>query len=563
MIRIPGLTLALAAALAAPTLTAADRTGCREGHPWWKHAVIYELYPRSFQDSDGDGTGDLKGITSRLDYLERLGIDAIWITPCFPSPQKDFGYDVSDYCNIDPRYGTLADFDELVAQARKRGIRVVLDFVINHTSDQHPWFLASKASRTDPHHDWYVWRDGREGGAKPPCNWLSSFGGSAWTREPATGQWYYHYFLAGQPDLNWRNPEVEKAMFDATRFWYRRGVAGFRLDAVDCLFEDPALRDNPLQEGVNEFGDPNMDNKYNDKAPENHQVLKRLRKVADSFDAVLIGETWTSNIAELKEYYGSARDEIQLPMDFLFTSVGKLSAPAFRQQIRFVEESGEWPTYVLSNHDIVRSYTRYADGFHDEAIAKLMATLLLTLRGTPILYYGEELGLPNHDPERKEDVQDPLGRAGWPQNKGRDGERAPMPWDATPSAGFTTGKPWLPLPITYRSRNVTLENRAPESVLNHYRKLIALRHAHEALKDGRLVLLDGQNPDILAYLRREGDETILVALNFGKHAQIFRADLAAPELKGARAESLLGKGPADPASLSLEPFGVQVLQITH
>jgi alpha-glucosidase len=301
-----------------------------QGHPWWQRAVFYELYPRSFADSNNDGIGDLNGITSKLDYLKDLGIDAIWITPCFPSPQVDFGYDISNYEDIDPMYGSLQDFDRLLAEANKRGIRILLDFVAIHTSDQHKWFQDSKSSRTSAHRDWYIWRDGR-GPGQPPNNWVSTFGLSAWTFDPSTQQYYYHYFYPEQPDLNWRNPAVEVAMFDVTRFWYKRGVAGFRLDAVDSLFEDPNLTDNAFAAGTDTFGRPNMDEKYNQKLPEVHGVLRGLRKVADEFNAVLIGETYTSSIDELKHYYGDHSSELQLPMDMMFATVDKLSPAEFRK----------------------------------------------------------------------------------------------------------------------------------------------------------------------------------------------------------------------------------------
>src|SRR6266567_2868047 len=307
-----------------------------EGHQWWQHAVFYEIYPRSFADSNDDGIGDLKGITSKLDYLKDLGVDAIWISPCFPSPQVDFGYDVSDYENIDPMYGSLTDFDMLASAAKRRGIHIILDFVVNHSSDQHKWFLDSKSSRTAEHRDWYIWRDGK-GPGQPPNNWTSTFGGSAWKFDPATNQYYYHYFYAEQPDLNWRNPAVKDAMFDVTRWWYKRGVSGFRLDAVDTLFEDPNLHDNPVSGGTNPYGDPYEEKKYTTKLPEVHDVLRGLRKVTDEYNGVLIGETWTANIAELNKYYGESNNELQLPMDFLFTSVNKLSPVEFRKQIAAVD----------------------------------------------------------------------------------------------------------------------------------------------------------------------------------------------------------------------------------
>ncbi|HEX2597697.1 MAG TPA: alpha-amylase family glycosyl hydrolase, partial [Terriglobales bacterium] len=395
--------LLLLTAWLTPELWAQAKPVDAEGHQWWQHAVFYEIYPRSFADSNNNGVGDLNGIASKLDYLKQLGVDAIWITPCFPSPQVDFGYDVSDYEAIDPMYGTLQDFDHLMSEAKKRNMRILLDFVINHTSDQHKWFIDSKSSRRAAHRDWYVWRDGKGPGV-PPNNWQSTFGHSAWKFDPKTNQYYYHYFYAEQPDLNWHNPAVEKAMFDVTRWWYQRGVSGFRLDAVDTLFEDPDLRDNPILAGTNKYGDPEMEDKYNKKLPEVHDVLKALRKVADEHGAVLIGETYTNDISELKKYYGEHSNELQMPMDLMFGMVNKLSAPEFRRQIAAVDGAGGWPVFVIGNHDNPRSYVRYGDGQHDDQIAKLMAGLYLTLRGSAIMYYGEEIGMTNNDPQRKEDV---------------------------------------------------------------------------------------------------------------------------------------------------------------
>jgi alpha-glucosidase len=535
-----------------------------EGHQWWQHAVFYEIYPRSFADGNNDGVGDLKGIAAKLDYLKQLGVDAIWITPFFPSPQVDFGYDVSDYESIDPIYGSLADFDGLVKKGKERNIRIILDFVINHTSDQHQWFLDSKSSKTAAHRDWYIWRDGR-GPNQPPNNWLSTFGGSAWKFDPGTGQYYYHYFYAGQPDLNWRNPSVKQAMFDVTRWWYKRGVSGFRLDAVDTMFEVSDLRDNPTLPGINKFGDPNMEDKYNKKMPEMHETLTDLRKVADESNAVLIGETWTKNIAELKEYYGGHGKELQMPMDFLFTKVDRLSPPEFRRQIAGVDTSGGWPVYVVSNHDIVRSYNRYGDGQHNDAIAKLMAGLYLTLRGTPIMYYGEELGMENNDPKSKEDVKDPIGRTGWPDEKGRDGERTPMQWSDSPNAGFSSVTTWLPAPPSYRTHNVASEEKDPDSILNFYRRLLALRHTDPALMEGEYVALNDSDPNVLSYLRRYKDEAVLVVLNMSAIEQTVRFDLAPQGFAKAKSTTLLTTMKPSPVGtelLSVAPFGVYVARLT-
>jgi alpha-glucosidase len=535
------------------------------GHEWWKHSVFYELYPRSFADSNNDGIGDMKGIESKLGYLHDLGVDAIWISPCFPSPQVDFGYDVSDYENIDPMYGTLRDFDSMSAEAKKKNIRIILDFVVNHSSDKHAWFIESSSSKTNPKRDWYIWRDGKNGG--PPNNWVSLFGGPAWKLDPRTGQYYYHFFYAEQPDLNWRNPDVAKAMYDVNRFWYQRGVSGFRLDAVDTLFEDPDLKDNPVREGKNAYGDPNTEHKYNDKLPEVHDVMRGLRKVADEHGAVLIGETWTEDIAELKQYYGAKDDELQLPMNFLFTEVNKVSAPAFRSQIASAESTGEWPVWVISNHDIVRSYNRYGDGQHNDAIAKLIAGMYLTLRGTPIMYYGEELGMENNTPTRKEDVQDPIGQRGWPEEKGRDGERTPMQWADAPNAGFSTAKPWLPVPPSYKTHNVATESKDPDSVLSFYKQVLGLRHKNEALTEGSYIALNNSDANVLAYLRKYEGKAVLVVLNMSGAAQESNLDLAAQGLSNEKVHDLVTtastaeKGKAS-LKVSLQPFGVYMGEAT-
>jgi len=537
-----------------------------EGHQWWQNAVFYEIYPRSFADSNNDGIGDLKGIDSKLDYLKDLGVDAIWISPCYPSPQVDFGYDVSDYENIDPMYGTLKDFEHLARDAKKHDIRIIMDFVLNHTSPQNKWFLDSASSRTSAHRDWYIWRDGKAPGV-PPNNWLSGFGGSAWQFDPKTGQYYYHFFAVGQPDLNWRNPAVEKAMFDVTRFWYKHGVSGFRLDAVDLLFEDPDLHDNPVLEGKNEFGDPNMQNKYNDKLPEVHMELKKLRKVADEYNAVLIGETYTSNRDELKEYYGDRNDEVQMPMDFMFCTVDKLSPAEFRTQIANAESTGGWPVYVIGNHDMPRSYERYGDGKHNDQIAKLMAGMYLTLRGTPIMYYGEELGMENNDPTRKEDVKDPIGVAGWPKEKGRDGERTPMQWNDSANAGFSQAKPWLPVPASYKTHNVASELADPASVLQFYRHLLALRHQDHALLYGDYLALNQNNPNVLSYLRRYKDEAVLVVLNMSAATQQVSFDLAGEGFPSAKATTLLTTSAAAPSGqlnqVALDPFAVYIGRVSR
>ena len=536
------------------------------GHPWWQHAVFYEIYPRSFADSNHDGVGDLNGITAHLDYLQQLGIDAIWITPCYPSPQVDFGYDVSDYRNIDPQYGTLADFDHLAAEAKKRGIRIIMDYVLNHTSDQHPWFLDSRSSRAAAHRDWYVWRD-------QPNNWQSLFGGPAWEFDHKTGQFYLHQFYVQQPDLNWSNPAVKQAMFDVTRFWYERGVAGFRLDAVDRLFE--TYRDNPVK--TNADGSKEIEDVYTREQPGEHEVLRELRQLSDQYHAVLIGETWTDDTAGLLKYYGNGK-ELQLPMDFNFATVNKLSAAEFRKQIGLVESACDqtmwlgsptrvgqpsctaWPVFLLSNHDMQRGYNRYGDGKHNDQIARMMAALLLTLRGTPLLYYGEEIGMENNDPTRVEDVKDPVGRREWPRNKGRDGERTPMQWNSGANAGFSEAQPWLPVPPSYQSHNVALEEKAANSVLAFYQQLLKLRRETPALIEGNYVALNTTDPNVLSFAREYGNRAVLVALNMSSAPQSVAYSLAAYSPRMKTLLSAEGRGQSL-RRVELQPFGVFIAEL--
>ena len=550
-------------------------SGAGSSDSWWRHAVLYEIYPRSFQDSNGDGIGDINGITSRLDYLKDLGIDAIWITPMYPSPGVDYGYDISDYTAIDPEYGTMADFDHMVAEAKTRGIRVIMDYVINHTSDQNAWFKESRSSRDNPKRDWYVWRDGKvgaDGKLGPPNNWQSWFGHSAWTWDEKTKQYYYHYFYVQQPDLNWTNPEVRKAMYGVLEFWMKHGVAGFRIDAVSRLFEDPEMRDDPYLPGYNAYGDRNIKHKYTDDLPEVHDVLREVRAVVDAFagDPVLVTEADEPNVTELTKMYGvdGKNDEVQLPMDFQIADVNELSAVKFRKLFNEVESNtakGQ-PEYFFSNHDQRRQWDRYGDGVHNDQIAKLMAALLLTTRGTPQMYYGEEIGMRTTDPTRIEDVHDPIGKLGWPKEKGRDGERTPMQWDSGVHAGFTTGgMPWLPIPPSAKTYNVQVESQNPDSIFNTYKRLLALRRSEPALRDGAYEAVDETNEHVFSYLRKSGNETIVVALNMSAQARTvsFKA-------VGAKADVLyrspLGKGGTALETVSLghvalEPFGFVVAKV--
>ena len=556
--RLAAALAALIACVASLPLPAAPAGS--DAEPWWRRAVIYEIYPRSFQDSNGDGTGDLSGITQRLDYLQQLGVDAIWIAPIYPSPQVDFGYDVSDYEAVDPLYGTLADFDRLLAEARRRNIRVILDMVLNHTSDQHPWFLDAARSRDSRYHDFYVWSDGEldaAGRPQPPNNWVSLFGGPAWEFVPAVGRFYYHRFYRQQPDLNWRNPEVEQAMFAAMRFWLDRGVAGFRLDAITELFEDAKLRDAPVLGGTNALGDPNLSDIYTKNLPEVHGVMRRLRRMVDSYpdDRVLIGETYLARTSDLDAWYGGAHhDELHLPMDTLVGLGNRLDANTFRQHLleSQTELHHSQPLLVFDNHDNVRSWDRFGDGVHDAQIARIIAALLLTARDAVLLYQGQEIGQRNATPQRVEDVRDPIGIRGWPREKGRDGERTPMPWDASAQAGFSsTPHTWLPVTADYRTVNVQTEAADPGSLLNWYRRLIALRRSDRALRSGRMVMLDRTNPNVLSYARVSDDgETVIVSLNMSPQPQQVSLDLAPAGVRGSHLTTLLSSPGPEPDGAS-------------
>jgi alpha-glucosidase len=544
-----------------------------EQRTWWRAAVIYEIYPRSFRDSNGDGVGDLNGISEKLDYLQSLGVDAIWIAPMYPSPQVDFGYDIADYQSVDPQYGTLADFDRLVVQAREHHIRVILDMVLNHTSDKHPWFLEASASRTSSHHDFYVWNEGRigpPGERLPPNNWVSLFGGSAWQRVPAIDQFYYHMFYKQQPDLNWRNPSVESAMFGTMRFWLDRGVAGFRLDAITMLFEDAQLRDEAPLGGTNAQGDPNLGHEHTDNLPEAHGVIRRMRSMVDQYpdQRVLIGETYVPKTADLDAWYGGDRhDELHLSMDTLVGFGNKLDAARFRQLLveANTELHGSQPLFVFDNHDRIRSWDRYGDGVHDAAIAKLLATLLLTSRSAVLLYQGEEIGQRTHTPTRLEDVKDPIGISGWPKEKGRDGERTPMQWDTSNrQAGFSDEpRTWLPVPLDYKAVNVQQESADPESLLSWHRRLIALRRSTSALRDGDLALIDQDNPSVLSYARVAQDgRAVVVSLNMSATPQVIAPSLKQGSLSRTGWKTLMSNqaslSDATRMRVTLLPFGAWV-----
>ncbi|HUQ27673.1 MAG TPA: alpha-amylase family glycosyl hydrolase [Usitatibacter sp.] len=486
-------------------------------YQWWQRGTIYQIYPRSFQDSNGDGVGDLPGIVSRLDYLRWLGVDAMWISPIYPSPMKDFGYDVSDYTGVHPLFGDMDDFDTLLREAHAREIKVVLDFVPNHTSDQHPWFVESRSSRDNPKRDWYIWRDPAPGGG-PPNNWLSCFGGSAWELDAKTGQYYYHAFLREQADLHWRNPHVVDAMLGVLRFWLERGVDGFRVDVLWHLVKDELFTDNP----VNESWQPGMDPYqqlvplHTTDRPEVHGIIGRMRALFDEFtDRVLIGEIYLP-VERLVHYYGTDLAGAHLPFNFQLINAQWDARHIARLIVEYENAlpEGGWPNWVLGNHDQHRIATRVGG-----AQARVAAMLLLTVRGTPTMYYGDEIGM-RDVPIPPDRVQDPFEKNVPGRGLGRDPERTPMQWNPQPRAGFTTGEPWLPLADDYREINVESERDDPGSMLALYRRLIALRRGEAALEVGRYHPVESGG-DVLAYARggREGESNFLVALNLGPQPQ--------------------------------------------
>jgi alpha-glucosidase len=480
-----------------------------ERHEWWQRGVIYQIYPRSFQDSNGDGVGDLAGIHARLEYLEWLGVDAIWLSPVYPSPMADFGYDVADYCDIDPLFGTLEDFDRLVEEAHRRGLRVVLDFVPNHTSDQHPWFVQSRSSRSSEKRDWYIWRDPAPGGG-PPNNWLSSFGGGAWTFDPQTGQYYHHHFLPAQPDLNWRNPQVVDAMLDSMRFWLDRGVDGFRLDVIWLIIKDDEFRDNPENPTFQPHEPPHhrLLATYTTDRPEVHAIINRMRGLLDSYDErMMVGEIYLP-VDRLMTYYGAHGTGVHLPFNFQLITLpwnARVIADSIDNYESALPKWG-WPNWVLGNHDQPRLASRV--GPRQAAVA---AMLLLTLRGTPTMYYGDELGMQNV-PIPPDQIQDPFEKNVPGIGVGRDPQRTPMQWDTSRFAGFSSRQPWLPVAEDAPLVNVAQQRGDPHSLLSLYRRLLTLRREEPALSIGKYqpVPADG---DVLAYIRRFGDRTLLVALN--------------------------------------------------
>jgi alpha-glucosidase len=491
---------------------------------WWQRGVIYQIYPRSFMDANGDGIGDLRGVLQRIDYLaETLDVDAIWLSPFYPSPMADFGYDVADYCDVDPIFGTLADFDALLAAAHARNLKVIIDLVPNHTSDQHPWFKESRSSRDNPKRNWYVWADPKPDGS-PPNNWLSVFGGSAWEYDAHTGQYYLHSFLKEQPDLNWRNPEVKAAMFEVMRFWLRRGVDGFRVDVAHFLMKDPLLRDNPPSEGGLALYKPmgaydSQIHLYDKGHPDNHALYREFRAVLDEFEPIsprmAVGEIHIADWQEWASYYGENNDELHMPFNFALIST-PWRGDVIREVVENVERvlsKGQQPNYVFGNHDEHRVASRLG-----AEAARACMLLLLTLRGTPTIYYGDEIGMVDGEipPEL---AQDPWGKNVQGLGLGRDPERTPMQWDSSPNAGFSPEgvRTWLPVNPDYPTRNVAAQLADPRSMLNLTRALLKLRRESPALHGGSYRTLSG-DANTYVFERLAGHQRFIIAINFTAEA---------------------------------------------
>jgi len=526
---------------------------------WWRGGVIYQVYPRSFQDSNGDGIGDLPGIVRRLDYLAQLGVDAIWLSPIFESPQEDMGYDVSNYTDVDRLFGSLEDFDALVERAHALGLKVIIDQVLSHSSDKHPWFRESRVNQTNSRADWYVWADPKPDGT-PPNNWPSVFGGRAWEWNPARRQYYFHNFLVSQPDLNFHNPAVQDAVLDVMRFWLERGVDGFRFDTVNYYFHDAKLRSNPparrkehLPYAVNPYD--MQEHKYSKSQPENVGFLRRVRTLMDRFpDTTTVGEVGDSHKAvALMAEYTSGTDKLHMCYSFEFLGV-EFSAAHFRSRIDnfFAKGPDGWPCWSFSNHDVDRHVSRWAAyGESPMALGRQAAALLLSLKGSVCLYQGEELGLPQTD-MLFEELTDPPGIRFWPEYKGRDGCRTPIPWNADePEAGFTTGKPWLPIKQPQAVLNVAGEEADPESMLNFYRRVLTWRKGQDALVVGDIVFFNTAEP-VLAFRRSAESGNMLCVFNLSPQAlTVTVADLA-PE---AQPEGVSGRAVLKGRRLTLGPNG--------
>ena len=530
--------------------------GASAALPWWKGAAIYQIYPRSFQDSNGDGIGDLPGITQRLRHVASLGVDAIWISPFFVSPMKDFGYDVADYCDVDPIFGTLADFDALVARAHELGLKVLIDQVYSHTSDEHPWFAESRSDRTNSKHDWYVWADAKPDGS-PPSNWQSVFGGPAWTWDARRGQYYLHNFLSSQPQLNLHNPQAQQAVLDVMRFWLERGVDGFRIDALNFAMHDPELRDNPPAPATDRQRTRPFDfqlKKYNQSHPDIPAFIKRIRALTDEFDGVFtVAEVGGDEAEREMKAFTEGEARLNSAYGFNFLYADKLTAGAICAALaQWPDERGTgWPSWAFENHDAPRAVSRWWSAGERDAAARMKALLLASLRGNIILYYGEELGLTQVDIPF-EQLHDPEAIANWPLTLSRDGARTPMPWSTSaPNAGFTSGEPWLPVGEENARRAVDGQEDRADSLLNHTRAMLALRNANPALHHGsvaRCETLDG----IFLIERQAPGQTIRCLFNLGAEGATIPHDLGQ-----GRVLATVNNATAE----ILPPYGAMVIEL--
>jgi alpha-glucosidase len=527
--------------------------------PWWKTAVVYQIYPRSFLDSDGDGVGDLKGVSSKLDYIQGLGVDALWLSPFFRSPMKDFGYDVSDYCDVDPLFGTLDDFDALLAGVHDRGMKLIIDQVWSHTSDRHAWFLESSRSKDNPKADWYVWADAKPDGT-PPNNWLASFGGPSWTWNPVRRQYYLHNFLTSQPDLNYWNPEVQDAILDVARFWLDRGVDGFRLDVINMIVHDRELRDNPVARynrpppTATQF----QEHVFDRSRPEALDFVERLRALMDAYDGdrMTVGETVATHALELQLEYTEGKHRLHTAYSFYLLNARSATPDLFAQTLRAWSGASGWPAWSLGNHDVPRFPTRLTANADPRQVKGLLA-LLLTLRGGPYLYQGDELGLPQaHVPFER--LQDPFAIAAYTGDAFRDGARTPMPWvGAAPNGGFSTAaETWLPTDPAHLPLAVAAQEADPHSILNFTREVLALRKTQPALQLGEAEVLEAPE-GVLAFVRTLGRERVLCL--FEMAGQPARFDH--PDLYGAAALALWGEASLQGDRATLPPFAVVLTRL--
>ena len=526
--------------------------------PWWREAIIYQVYPRSFLDTNGDGVGDLPGITAKLDYIASLGVDIVWISPFFKSPMKDFGYDVSDYCDVDPLFGTLADFDALIARAHSLGLKIMIDQVMSHTAEDHPWFAESRKSRDNPKADWYVWSDPLADG-NPPNNWLAVFGGSSWQWDTRRKQYYLHNFLASQPDMNFHHPDVQQAHLDSLRFWLERGVDGVRMDACNFHFHDTELRSNPpavnrdtaTVSDVNPYG---MQSHIYDKTrPENIEFLRKIRTLLNEYDAISIGEVGADDSLAVMADYTADGDKLHMAYSFnLLTPT--VTAAYIRAQVEAFEArvKGGWASWSVGNHDVARVLSRWGGANPDPAFARLVLAMQLSLKGTPCLYQGDELGLIEADVPF-ELLQDPYGITFWPEFKGRDGCRTPMPWDAAaPHAGFTSGTPWLPVADQHKAAAPSVQENDPASTLNFARRIIAWRRQQPQLTRGEISFFDAPEPVLALRRDLDGHAGVLAVFNLGREEVSFELPAA------AGATAMMGHGlpgSVDGTRVTLPPYG--------